>query len=77
MLKQKIAKTYQTGGLPVHLLLYFNNDNMIDGDVPSAPDPATHYIHVMNPIVETQSQFRRVYVFDRHQGVVLYHYPQY
>jgi len=68
MLKQKISKTYQTDGLPVDLVLYYDNNNWLVGDVPSAPDLDTHYSHVMKPIIEAQTHFRRVYVFERQGG---------
>ena len=79
MLKEKVekAKRYVTGGLPVDLLLYFDNDNLMAGDVPSAPNPDTHYSLVMKPIIEAQTQFRRVYVFDRHSSTVIYRFPEY
>jgi hypothetical protein len=79
MLKQKIkaAEKYQTNGLPVDLLLYYDNENVLIGDVPSAPFLDTHYAHVMNPIFEAQTMIRRVYVFDRHRGTILHRYPEF
>jgi hypothetical protein len=77
MLKQKIAKRYQTDGQPLDLVLYYDNDNWLVGDVPAAIDLDTHYRHVMRPIIESRTQFHRVYVFERHRGTVLYRYPEF
>jgi hypothetical protein len=79
VLKTKIAKArelYSTCGLPIDLLLYYDNETFMSGDVPAAPNLDTHYSIVMKPILEQQTQFRRVYVFERHQGQLLYRYPE-
>ena len=76
ILRQKIAKAYQTGGLPLDLVLYYDNENWLVGDVPSAPDLDKHYGHVMRSVIESQTLFRRVYVFERHRGTMLYGYPE-
>jgi hypothetical protein len=74
MLTRKIAKTYQTGNVPVELLLYYDNTNWLVGDVPAVPDFAAHAECVMRPPCEIQRQFRQVWVFERHQKTVLWSY---
>jgi hypothetical protein len=73
LLRRKISKAYETSGVPIHLLLYYDNTNWLVGDVPGSPMPfANHAKYVMQPIVDKQSQFQRVWVYERHRGTVLW-----
>lgn len=78
MLKQKIAKAekYDVGGKPIELLLYYDNTSWLVGDVPMWTDYfPEHASHAMKPWCDSQSTFRRVWVYDRHSESVLWCYP--
>jgi hypothetical protein len=76
ILRQKIQKTYATNGVPLELLLYYDNTNWLVGDVPAVPDFAEHARYVMQPLIDEQTQFRRVWVFERHRPSLLWKYPE-
>lgn len=72
MLRRKIAKTYETNGTPIELLLYYDKSSWLVGDVPVVADFRWHAIHVMQPILDTQSHLRRLWVYERHRKTVLW-----
>ena len=75
ILRQKIDKTYATNGIPLELLLYYDNTSWLVGDVPAVADFAEHARYVMQPLMDKQTQFRRVWVFERHRPSLLWKYP--
>lgn len=76
MLLQKLTKKYQTGGLPVHLLLYFDNEHWhTQGPIPPMPfnEEATL---VMEPILrKSMGVFTKVWYFERYRPSLLWSYP--
>ena len=76
MLRSKLAKRYETSGAPIELLLYYDNENWLVGDVPAANDFWGHADHVMLPLInEAPDRFRRVWVYERHRPSVLWRHP--
>ncbi|MBI5317011.1 MAG: hypothetical protein HZB34_13685 [Nitrospirae bacterium] len=77
MLRTKLAKHYETAGTPIELLLYYDNENWLVGDVPVFGDDfGWHADHVMLPLInETPHRFRRVWIYERHRPSVLWRYP--
>ena len=75
LLNRKINKSYATNGIPLELLLYYDNTNWLVGDVPAVPDFAEHARYVMQPLIDQQTQFRRIWVFERHRPSVLWKHP--
>jgi hypothetical protein len=76
MLRTKLNKHYETSGNPIELLLYYDNENWLVGDVPVVGDFAWHASHVMLPIIiEAPGKFRRVWVYERHRPSVLWRHP--
>jgi len=75
MLRSKLAKGYRTDGAPIEVLLYFDNDNLLVGDVPVFDDFAWHAEYVMKPEFDlAPPNFRRVWVFERHRKTILWQY---
>jgi hypothetical protein len=72
MLLKKIAKPYQTAGAPIDLVLYYDNEDLMAGDVPAVWDFPKHADHVAKAIVSQQSLFRCVWVYERHHRTVLW-----
>ncbi|MBY0563597.1 MAG: hypothetical protein K2P58_05345 [Hyphomonadaceae bacterium] len=77
MLRKKLGSSYATFGKPVELLLYYDDENWLVGDVQSYPgDFAHHAKHVMVPLIdEAPARFRRVWVYERFRKLVLWRYP--
>lgn len=77
MLRTKLAKHYTTSGAPIELLLYYDNENWLVGDVPVFGDNFEwHADHVMLPLInETRGRFRRIWVYERHRPSVLWRHP--
>jgi hypothetical protein len=73
MLKKKLSKRF--AGL-VELLLYFDNESFMTGDVPVFGDAEykRHCEHVMVPLIRAvnPSPYRRYWVFERHRPSVLW-----
>jgi hypothetical protein len=79
MLRKKLEKAYTTSGTPVDLVLYYDDENALVGDVPVFDDSGFrwHAGHVMRPPIDAQpSTFRRVWVYERHRKTVLWCYPE-
>jgi hypothetical protein len=75
MLKAKLGKTYESAELSIELLLYYDNENWLVGDVPAIADFSWHAEHVMRPVIAAGPKlFRRVWVFERHRPSVLWKY---
>ncbi len=76
MLRTKLSKSYQTDGLPLELLLYFDAENpLVAGTIPPF-DFAMHARTVMAPLLTPMpAHIRRVWVFERYRGSVLWSYP--
>ena len=73
MLRTKLEKDYFTAGAPMELLLYYDNENWLVGDVPAVEDFAWHADHVMLPVInEAPPLFRRIWVYERHRPSVLW-----
>ena len=76
MLLQKLSKSYQTFGHPIHLVLYFDIDApQVEGPLPPIPfeQEATH---VMEPILrQSMGPFSKVWYFERYRRTVLWSYP--
>jgi hypothetical protein len=75
MLRKKIAKTYQSGGLPIHLVLYFDAESpLTEGPIP--PYPFEHEArHVLEPMLrESMGPFAKVWYFERYRDAVLWSY---
>jgi hypothetical protein len=76
VLLRKLMKSYQTNGLPVHLVLYFDTEfSHIEGPIPPMPfeKEATH---VMEPILrQSMGPFSTVWYFERYRRTVLWCYP--
>jgi hypothetical protein len=78
MLTKKLANNYDTAGAPVELLLYYDNENALVGDVPVFGDDeyAGHATAVMAALSDASNRvFRRVWVYERHRRRVLWCYP--
>jgi hypothetical protein len=77
MLRTKLAKHYETSGAPIELLLYYDNESWLVGDVPVFGDDfGWHAGHVMLPLInETPGRFRRVWVYERHRPSILWRHP--
>jgi hypothetical protein len=76
VLLQKLKKSYQTYGLPVHLVLYFDNEaSHTEGPIPPMPlEEEAKY--VMEPILrESMGPFAKVWYFERYRNTVLWSYP--
>ena len=77
MLREKLAKRYVTAGVPIELLLYYDNESSLVGDVPAVGDFAWHADQVMLPVInEAPPLFRRIWVYERHRPSVLWSYPR-
>jgi hypothetical protein len=79
MLRTKLQKAYVTSETPIDLVLYYDNENALVGDVPVFGDSGFkwHADHVMRPLIEElPSVFRRVWVYERHRRTVLWCYPE-
>jgi hypothetical protein len=74
LLRSKIGKSYETNGIPLELVLYYDNTSWLVGDVPVVADFSYHAQHVMKPLIDPQTTFRRVWVFDRHRHEVLWNH---
>lgn len=75
VLKRKLAKTYETGGAPVELLLYFDSEGLLYGELPPV-EFSVHASYVMEPLLRRSlGPFRRIWVFDRLNRSVLWRYP--
>jgi hypothetical protein len=76
MLRQKLSKSYQNFGHPIHLVLYFDIDaHHVEGPLPPMPfeQEATH---VMEPILrQSMGPFSKVWYFERYRRTVLWSYP--
>jgi hypothetical protein len=77
MLRTKLTKNYKTFGNPIELLLYYDNENWLVGDVPVFGDDfGWHAEHVMLPLInEIPGRFRRVWVYERHRPSILWRHP--
>jgi hypothetical protein len=76
VLLRKLKKSYQTNGLPVHLVLYFDTDSPhLEGPIPPMPfEEEAKY--VMEPILrESMGPFAKVWYFERYRKTVLWSYP--
>ena len=79
MLRTKLGKAYVASGAPVDLILYYDNENQLVGDVPVFDDSGFkwHAGYVMRPLIDAQPNvFRRVWVYERHRQTVLWCYPE-
>lgn len=77
VLRKKLGKRYAHGDVPVELVLYFDNENPIVGNVPRCADHewGRYAGRLMVPELRaTPRRFRRTWVFDRHRGKVLWCY---
>lgn len=76
VLLRKLAKTYQTGGLPVHLVLYFDNEHLhTEGPIPPMPFNE-EAAFVMEPILRnSMGPFTKVWYFERYCPSLLWSYP--
>ncbi len=66
MLRTKLGKAYVASGAPVDLILYYDNENQLVGDVPVFDDSGFkwHAGYVMRPLIDAQPNvFRRVWVY--------------
>ncbi|HEX7489892.1 MAG TPA: hypothetical protein VF341_13355, partial [Anaeromyxobacteraceae bacterium] len=52
MLRRKLTAQYETRGTPTSLLLYYDNENVLVGDVSAVDDFARHAAHVMKPLID-------------------------
>lgn len=77
MLLRKIAKTYETGEVPVHLILYFDNESPhTEGPIPPVPF-SVEAAHVIEPILrKSMGPFTKVWYFERYRQSVLWRYSQ-
>lgn len=77
MLRDKLATHYETAGAPIELLLYYDYESWLVGDVPANGDDfGWHADHVMLPLInETSGRFRRVWVYERHRSSILWRHP--
>ena len=77
VLSAKLRKHYECGDIPVELILYYDNENWLRGDVPLFwEDFPWHAEHVMVPLIrKTPEIFRRTWVFERHRRSVLWTHP--
>jgi hypothetical protein len=75
VLRKKLGKHYELGGAPAELILYFDNENPIVGNLPPCADDEweRHASQVMLPeFAARPSLFRRTWIFDRHRRKVLW-----
>ena len=77
VLRAKLRKHYECGDIPIELILYYDNEDWLRGDVPLFwEDFPRHAEHVMVPLIGTTPElFRRTWVFERHRRSVLWSYP--
>ena len=76
VLVKKMQSKYETGGVPIQLLLYFDaSDILTAGTIPPA-DFDDHAKQVMLPILESSSgPFQRVWVYERYRPSILWSWP--
>jgi len=77
MLEQKLGKNYDTDGVPVELLLYYDFDesNLLLADFPVMPAELKAR-HVWEPLLAAHPGiFRRVWVFERYRKALLWSFP--
>ena len=76
VLRNKVSKTYETGGLPLELVLYFDAENWLVAGGIVTDDFPRHARHVMEPILTPMpAHIRRVWVFERYRNSVLWCHP--
>jgi len=76
VLRRKLAKTYNSRGMPIHLLLYYDNESpLTQGPIP--PLPFDHEASaVMEPILRrSMGPFEKLWYFERYRRTVLWRYP--
>lgn len=76
VLRRKLEKEYVASGTPIDLVLYYDNEDWLVGDVPVFDDSGFgwHAGHVMRPLIDAQREFRQVWVYERHRRTVLWCY---
>ena len=76
-LQEKLSKTYQTGGVPLELLLYYDAEHlMVLGSIPPI-DFEWLASEVMVPLLTPMpSHIRRVWVFERYRNSVMWCHPR-
>src|SRR5262249_40148791 len=75
MLRTKLAKHYESAGRPVDLVLYYDKESWLVGDVPVCDDPQWpwHAGHVMVPLITAAPRiFNAIWIFDRHRCKILW-----
>jgi len=77
MLQEKLSKHYQTDGVPLELLLYYDTERpMVMGGIPPV-DFESLALQIMVPLLTPMpSHIRRVWVFERYRNSVMWRYPR-
>jgi hypothetical protein len=74
-LKKKTTKSYATGGRPLDLLLYFDNEYAETSQHPPEAFEEWAREHMLSVISRNPGPFARFWVFDRNDQCVLWLYP--
>ena len=67
---EKSKKTYDKRGLPINLLLYYD-EGFLNGGYP--PFELTGFLNdIIPPVLENDTNFNKVFVYDRHSKKILW-----
>lgn len=75
ILRAKLLKSYESRGLPIELILYFDTERRhLEGGLPPM-DFSVHAQFVMAPLLHaSMGAFSRVWVFERYRHSVLWQF---
>jgi hypothetical protein len=79
ILRQKLGKSYLTGGYPVELMLYYDwgPDAFLTCSTPPPTDLSLEFVNavILPECGNTLGPFHRIWFFDRFRGSVLWSHP--